>query len=302
MKWQKIGLIFCPESKYDWMVSHASVPIAVHLGEDIYRIYFSSRDRLNCSRVGYIEIDINEPDRILYLTPEPVLRPGPLGYFDDHGVMASSIVTYDNKIYMYYIGWNPGRGKLYYNSIGLAVSEDGGKTFHKPFKAPVLSRSEYDPCFVISPFVMIEENIWRMWYASGIRWEIEDDQWKSYYHIKYAESEDGVNWERKGVICIDFKDKEETSIARPCILKENDLYKMWYPCNRGQGYRIGYAESQDGIEWQRLDEVVGIDVAKSGWDSEMMAYPWVFRHKGKLYMLYNGNSYGRDGIGLAIAV
>ena len=98
MNWQKVGLIFRPEPKYDWMVSHASLPTALHLHRDIYRVYFNSRNKLNHSHVGYIEIDINQPDKILYLTTEPVLTPGPLGYFDDHGVWASSIVTYNNKI------------------------------------------------------------------------------------------------------------------------------------------------------------------------------------------------------------
>ena len=121
MKWRKTGLIFHPESRYDWMVSHASVPVAVHLGEDIYRIYFYSRDELNRSHIGYIEVDITLPDKILYLTPEPVLAPGPPGYFDDHGVMPSSIATYNARMHLYYTGWNPGRGKLYYNSIGLTV-------------------------------------------------------------------------------------------------------------------------------------------------------------------------------------
>ena len=93
MNWQKVGLIFRPEPKYDWMVSHASLPTALHLHRDIYRVYFNSRNKLNHSHVGYIEIDINQPDKILYLTTEPVLTPGPLGYFDDHGVWASSIVT-----------------------------------------------------------------------------------------------------------------------------------------------------------------------------------------------------------------
>jgi len=303
MKWQKVGLIFRPEPKYDWMVSHAALPVAIHLDGDIYRVYFNSRNKLNHSHVGYIEIDINQPGKILYLTPEPVLTPGPLGCFDDHGVMASSIVTHASKMYLYYIGWNPGKeAPLFYNSIGLAISEDGGKTFYKPFKTPVLSRSEYDPCSVVSPFVMIENNIWRLWYSSCIKLERTSESLKSYYHIKYAESKDGINWEREGVVCIDFKDSEETNIARPSILKENGYYKMWYPYKRGQNYRIGYAESQDGIKWERKDEEVGIDVSDSGWDSEMVAYPWVFKHKGKKYMLYNGNRYGKDGFGLAIAV
>jgi hypothetical protein len=74
---------------------------------------------------------------------------------------------------------------------------------------------------------------------------------------------------------------------------------MWY-CYRGPTYRIGYAESPDGRQWQRRDADAGIDVAPDGWDSEMIEYPHVFEHDGQLFMLYNGNGYGKTGVGLAI--
>jgi hypothetical protein len=74
---------------------------------------------------------------------------------------------------------------------------------------------------------------------------------------------------------------------------------MWYAC-RGETYRIGYAESADGLSWKRHDAQAGIDVSEEGWDSEMIAYPWVFDHGGRRYMLYNGNGYGETGIGLAV--
>jgi hypothetical protein len=75
---------------------------------------------------------------------------------------------------------------------------------------------------------------------------------------------------------------------------------MWYSF-RGNSYRIGYAESPDGITWTRRDEEAGIEISESGWDSEMLTYPWVFRHENTMYMLYNGNSYGKTGVGLAVA-
>jgi hypothetical protein len=74
---------------------------------------------------------------------------------------------------------------------------------------------------------------------------------------------------------------------------------MWYSY-RGDAYKIGYAESCDGKKWERLDAQVGITTSASGWDSEMIEYPFVFDHKGHRYMLYNGNDYGRTGFGLAI--
>ena len=74
---------------------------------------------------------------------------------------------------------------------------------------------------------------------------------------------------------------------------------MWY-CYRGDAYRIGYAESADGVEWVRRDDLAGITASEHGWDSQMVAYPCVFDCDGARYMLYNGDGYGRTGIGLAV--
>ena len=83
------------------------------------------------------------------------------------------------------------------------------------------------------------------------------------------------------------------------MLKEKGLYRMWY-CYRGASYRIGYAESADGLDWTRMDARAGIDLAPEGWDSEMLAYPFVFDHAGRRYLFYNGNGYGRSGLGWAV--
>jgi predicted GH43/DUF377 family glycosyl hydrolase len=302
MKWDKLGLLFSPSGQYPWMQTHASLPGVLHLEESLYRVYFASRDNQNRSHVGYMEFDINSPTDIRSVSDRPVLAPGPLGYFDDHGVYAASIVEHKQKLFMYYIGWNPGaRGSLFYSSIGLAVSEDGGLTFGKVSTAPIMARSEFDPCLVTSPCVLLDNGIWRMWYVSGFKWEEVGNKLQSYYHLKYAESTDGIQWERKGLVCIDLR-PGETNIARPCVLKENGQYQMWYSFNSGQGYRIGYAESPDGYRWTRRDELVDLEPSPSGWDSEALAYPWVFTHAGRKYMLYNGNGFGRTGFGLAVEI
>lgn len=91
----------------------------------------------------------------------------------------------------------------------------------------------------------------------------------------------------------------EYAISKPCVVREDGKYKMWYSY-RGDAYRIGYAESPSEVDFNRLDNQVGISVSSSGWDSETIEYPCVFDHKGRRYMLYNGNRYGLSGIGLAI--
>lgn len=297
MKWAKKGLIFKPAAQFDWVITHAMLPTADRIGEDLYRIYFSGRDRLNRSLIGYIEININEPQNILYITEKPVLGLGLLGCFDDNGVTPSWIVDYKDKKYLYYIGWNKGSTVRMHLIAGLAISQDGGKTFERFSKAPLLDRTDMEPYSILTaPCVLIENGAYRMWYVSGTGWVNPD---LPRYNIKYAESRDGVHWDRKGIVCIDFKTEGENALARPCVVKENSIYKMWYSY-KGESYKIGYAESKDGIVWKRKDEEVGIDVSESGWDSEMIEYPFVFEHKGRKYMLYNGNEYGKAGFGYAI--
>lgn len=300
MNWVKEGLIFSVSGQHPWMISHASLPVALKLDDHVYRIYFASRDVQNRSHISYVELDIRAPKEILRISEKPVLEPGPMGYFDDHGVYCASIVRREQQLFMYYIGWNPGvRSPLFYASIGLAVSEDNGASFRKMFKSPIMARSEVDPCLVTSPCVLLDEGRWRVWYVSGFKWEETERGLHSYYHIKYGESRDGIHWERRGLVCIDHK-PGESNISRPCVVKDGHIYRMWYSYYRGEGYRIGYAESEDGYAWVRKDEEAGIAVSPVGWDSRALAYPWVFSHEGKKYMLYNGNEFGREGFGLAV--
>lgn len=300
MKWIKKGLIIRPAKNLDWMITHAMLPFAKRVREDIYRIYFSGRDGLNRSLIGYVEVNINEPQNTLYITEKAVLGLGALGCFDDNGVTPSWIVNHEGKKYLYYIGWKPRSTTRMSLVAGLAVSSDGGNTFTRASRAPILRLTNEEPFSILTaPCVLKENGLWRMWYVSCVDWVNPD---LPRYNIKYAESGDGLSWDQKGITCIDFKSDDETALARPSVLKEGGVYRMWYSYKMGTaGYRIGYAESKDGIKWERRDHEVGIDVSLSGWDSEMIEYAYVFEHKGVKYMLYNGNNYGRDGIGLAVA-
>jgi hypothetical protein len=303
MRWEKQGLIFRTDGQHPWMMSHATSPFALSIGGSRYRIYFSSRDERNRSHLAFVEIDMREPTRVLRICDRPALAPGPLGFFDDHGVFARGLVPVGDKLYLYYLGWNPGlEPPMFYCSIGLAISTDGGETFERVSAAPIIERSPVDPWCVLLPFVLREADCWRMWYASGIGWrEGGGGARHSIYDVKYAESRDGLNWYREGRVMIGLK-PDETNVAHPCVVRDGDGYSMWYSYNCGAGYRIGWATSLDGLTWVRRDAEAGIEVSPSGWDSSMVCHPYVFNHEGDRFMLYAGNNYGRDGLGLARAL
>jgi hypothetical protein len=300
VKWIKKGLILKPEGQFDWVVTHAMLPIADRIGDDLYRIYFSGRDALNRSLIGFIEVNINEPQNILRISEQPVLGLGALGCFDDNGVTPTWIENYQGKKYLYYMGWNRGSTVRAAEVTGLAVSEDGGKTFNRISEGPILDRTAREPYTIqVLSCVLVENGIWRGWYDSAIRWLNKD---LPLYNIKYTEAKDPLCWVREGRTCIDFKYPNESRISRACVRKWSGLYRMWYCYAIGNsGYRIGYGESKfANTNWERKDQEAGIDVSESGWDSEMVCYPFVFNHKGQIIMFYCGNGYGKTGFGYAI--
>lgn len=269
-------------------------------------VLFSSRDVSNRSKIGRLTFDTTD-GQVIGVGRDPVLELGPAGAFDDCGVMPSSVVDVDGSKYLYYIGWNVRNTVPYHNSVGLAVSVDNGRTFEKLFVGPVMDRSATEPYFCATTCVRIDAGVWRNWYLSCTGWISIEGRMEPRYHLKYAESSDGIHWRRHGHVAIDYNSPEEGGLVRASVVKDGNLYRMWY-CRRGlsgyrgaggQTYRIGYAESSDGLQWTRLDEYAGIDVSTEGWDAEMVAYPEVFDVGTQRFMLYNGNGFGETGFGWA---
>lgn len=309
MKWQKRGLVWAPQGDLPWAQTHASLPLVHVASPNQWWVYVSCRDADGKSRVGRLVVDTSSMPvgmpTVGHLEPAPVLSLGEPGTFDDSGAMPSWLIQDGDLLRMYYIGWNVATTVPYRISIGLAISEDGGATFRRYSQGPIIDRSTMEPFFVTSHCVRKENDTWRMWYVSCTGWQQLLGRWEPSYHVKYAESRDGIAWNLTGISCIDAGDGYP--VARPCVFRKGDAYAMLYSyrclaryrTDPTSAYRLGYAESADGIRWQRMDDLVGIESSTSGWDSEMIEYCWLQRHGEETYLLYNGNGFGRSGFGLA---
>lgn len=296
MRWRKLGRVFRPEDGPGWMRSHASNPSAEFVGGEVWRVYFSSRDGANRSSIGWLELDLRRPAEILRVSARPVVAPGPAGAFDDSGASMGCAVRDGARTRLYYVGWNLGVTVPWRNSIGLAARSSPRAAFAKVSAAPVVDRCAVDPFSLSYPWVLREGGMWRMWYGSNLSWDPAE---KVMAHvIKHAVSRDGIRWERDGRIALGRSGRER-ALSRPCVVRDRGLYRMWYSY-RGKEYRIGCAESKDGRAWRRREGPPGLTPSPSGWDSRSVEYPCVFDHRGRRYMLYNGNDYGRTGFGLAV--
>lgn len=314
MNWKKLGKIFNP-NKYvvnGESLNFAQSPQSLTF-DDFVRIYFSTRKRdpINnkyFSHIAYVDMDKNF--NVLDISEHEVIPLGELGSFDEHGIFPINILRTDNQLFAYTCGWSRRRSVSVETSTGIAISNDNGKTFQKEGHGPIFSSSIYEPMLVGDSFVKIYDGVFHMWYIYGTKW-IESDGVEPparVYKIAHASSTDNKNWERDSrQIISDVLDENECQ-ALPTIIKIGSLYHMYFcyreakdfRTNPKNGYRLGYAYSDDLITWIRNDDKAGIGLGDTGeWDDSMMCYPHIFDWNDNVYLLYNGNEFGKFGFGVA---
>jgi hypothetical protein len=301
MRWKKVGRVFVPDGSKRWARRYAFPPTPYFRSDDVLRIYVAFCDENMVGRIGYVDVSAENPAEVLRVSAEPVLDIGAPGAFDENGVLPTSIVEVDGRLYLYYVGYQLAMKVRYYQFEGLAVSDDGGESFRRVLRVPVTDRSDAETLNRTSAFVRRRGDLFEMWYAAGSEWTVVNGKALPVYNIKYITSPDGINWPREGSVCIDYASEDEHALAKPFIYEDGGLQRMFYSSRtRSKGYRIGYAESTDGRTWTRKDAEVGIDVSESGWDSQMIAYAAVVRHKDRVYMFHCGNNLGETGFGYAV--
>jgi hypothetical protein len=314
MKWRKLGQLFDPaEHRLPFAnAKFAQAPQALVLPDRV-RIYFSTRvtdaSGKYLSQVAFADFE-RGMQRLLGVSQRPVIAPGGLGCFDEHGIFPFNVLHDGDSVRAYTTGLNRRASVSVDAAIGLAISHDQGLSFARHGSGPVMAAALHEPFLVGDAFVARYGATWHMWYIFGTRW-LESgaaDAPERVYKIAHARSHDGIAWQRDArAIVADRLDADECQ-ALPTVIELDGVYHLYF-CYRaahgfrsgGSGaYRLGYAWSRDLVHWTRDDSRAGIDVSDSGWDAQMQCYPHLFSCDGEIYLLYNGNEFGRHGFGLAI--
>lgn len=314
MKWKKLGKVFDPTEHRlaNNCLEFAQAPQALVFA-DFVRVYFSTRERdvlgKYVSHISFVDFDKGFKT-IRNISDKTVVSLGELGCFDEHGIFPMNVLRKGERILAYTGGLSRRKSVSIEGAIGFVESEDGGTTFKKYGNGPVLAASLHEPFLIADPFVMVVGDVFYMWYIYGKVWKVFTDEGKGerVYKIAQARSSDGLAWERDGIQIIKNVLNEDECQALPTVIKVGERYHMYFCYRqannfrevRESAYRIGYASSLNLKDWERDDSLGGIDVSTEGWDSEMVCYPHIFHCDNAVYMLYNGNVFGRFGFGLAV--
>jgi hypothetical protein len=231
--------------------------------DDYVRIYFSTRavDPINGKYLSHgTFVDMTRDLRnIITVSEKPVIGLGDLGCFDEHGILPMNVLRHAGKVYGYTCSWSHRVSVSVETAIGLAISNDEGATFSRIDNGPVLAASLHEPCLV--GFVKVINGVFHMWYIFGTEWQ------------QYAKGKPP---------------------DRTCELPR------WHSLGEGgsaRGYRIGHAVSHDLRNWARDDDQCVLTPCADDWDSDMQCYPHVLECDGEIFLLYNGNEFGRYGFG-----
>jgi predicted GH43/DUF377 family glycosyl hydrolase len=312
-KWKKLGKVFTPggDPERPWMREFAQAPSAL-VFDDFVRIYFSCRPAADengqyTSRSAFVDLDRKDLFKVRRVAEQPVLDLGGRGEFDEFGTYPVSVIRDGDGFRAYYAGWTRCESVPFNVAIGVALSDDGGETFRKLGRGPVLGFSPDEPFVISGPKIRRFAGMWHLWYIAGRKWKWVDGRAEPVYKIRMATSSDGIHWERHNRDLIESRIEEDEAQASPDVFHANGRYHMFF-CyrysshyrSREHGYRIGYASSTNLTDWTRDDAKAGIDVSSEGWDSEMVSYPHLFEVDGRIHMAYLGNQVGREGFGLAV--
>jgi predicted GH43/DUF377 family glycosyl hydrolase len=302
MRWRRHGLIWQPGGAHAWARSHATCPTPLRRRDGTWRVYLQTRDAAGVGRIGWVDLDSNDPRRVIGAAQQPALDIGAPGSFDDNGVFATSVLrTPDGRVLLYYVGFELCHHIRYRLLTGLAISDDDGDTFARSQTTPVLERSDAEQHFRCGTFVRRDGDRYRMWYVAGSQWDSIDGKPMPVYDLRYAESRDGIHWPAQGQPVMPLDAAREHGFGRPWVTGCSGDYEMVYSVRRRSPaqHRLGHARSADGLHWQRNDESFGLIGVPGEWDCDAQCFAAPIDSGGRHWLLYNGNDFGATGLGLA---
>lgn len=299
MNWDNRGLIFSIKNKFNWAEHSALVPTPIVI-DNFIRVFIGARDNTGISRIGWVDLDLENPEEILAASQKPVLDIGLPGTFDDNGVVPTFVYRHENKLYLFYAGYQLLQKVRFTVFTGLAISEDNGLSFKRYQNTPITERTNDEFLFRVIHSIIHENGIYKIWYGAGKSFQSGKSKTLPKYDIKYMETTSLLSFPTESqtvLVC----GEGEYRLGRPYVILHEKIYYMFFGAsNEKTDYRLAFAESKNGIDWTRNDSRLNFKTENDSFDSQMNAFPSVILHKDKIYLFYNGNEFGKEGFGLSI--
>ena len=208
----------------------------------------------------------------------PVLTTGQTGAWDSGNVAAKEVLFEAGEWRMYYNGW----GNSEPARIGLATSPDGINWTKHPSN-PLLEPGPpgaWDESHIWANCICRDVDDWYLWYTG-----------QPGYQIGLATSNDGILWAKSPTnpLLLTQGTWDADGLGNARVLIDDGLYHIWYKGLLGDIERIGYAVSQDGINWIPWPTNPVLTPGSPGsWDDHKIRPMLVYRDGSRYRMWYWG--------------
>lgn len=301
-------------------------PKAVIENDTIYLFYVGD-DKSGRRHIRLATASVKEPENFTYqgIVVETGQQQGCFDYA--WTVLPVVIKIRDGLYYMIYSG-NSGRGQglSCFPGLGAAWSKDliHWEKYEGNPVMPLEDIESGERVVGIAGGALLKEDLpdggylLHLYYTGGLSLgdNVFLDQQKACFH---AVSTDGIHWKRLGCVrrrttALDYENIAST--AGPVLRDADGMYRCWYSSigTRWGVYSITYAESEDGVKWNRgvrygenlalgpeSRDVDELHFRQNRWQDQSVSYPEVIREGEGLRMYYCGNEYGVGGIGTAVS-
>ncbi len=303
MVWKDYGVIFHSIHKKNWIHSHSYVPTAIVL-KDRIRIFVAFWDKYQIGRIGYIDVDIYNPEHVIGYSKSPALDVGVNNQFDEHGVTPLSIVHDGYNYRLYYVGWKKLKNKKHRYTLfmGLALSQDA-ISFKRYQYNPIIGPTKSNAYCRAGGYFLKQKNYWQCWYAEYQDLVHINNKYVPQYDLCYMISEDGINWPDTSTTIFKSGINKIFGYGRSSIWQEKSIWNALFVkrhINKGY-YDFEYAMSHNGINWlPQKNQLYNFDSSYTLDDQSSISFPNIINIQQQKYLFYNGNNFGQDGLRLAI--
>lgn len=197
----------------------------------------------------------------------PVISIGQPGEFDDTHLFAPCVIHDGSRFLMWYPG---SRGEVSQRifRLGFATSTDG---VHFTKQGPVVEFGD-GATSILTPTVMRENGVFRMWFSGA-----DLTRTDAPHRLYQMSSPDGAEWSPPSEPQLD-------NIYAPTILRDGNIYHLWYTDPSSDPWCFRYATSKDGKTWEpHPDPVMVVD---QEWEKGRLFYPTVLKLGDRFAMWY----------------
>jgi hypothetical protein len=227
MRWRKLGRVRITGAPRGPKRLHASRPTPHGLHEQTIRVYVALFDEDGVARIGFVDVAADDPRRVLQVSDDPALDVGEVGAFDEHGVTPSAVIAEGPLLRLYYSGWQRAIKVPGLSFAGLAISADGGTTFERVSRAPILPRIDGERVRRSEVAVVRADGSWRAWYVAADSWLELDGELVPKGEIRTAASEDGLHWRGGADVAVELLDNDELGVDRPIVSLTDQANSIW---------------------------------------------------------------------------